>query len=64
MLTWSFTKAIAEPLLVAITATILAPIAYFISIPKSIVNAGVTISPPPKPTREPRNPAQMAIIIN
>ena len=64
LLTWSFTNAIAEPLLVAITATILAPIAYFISIPNKIVNAGVIIIPPPNPTKEPRNPARTAIIIN
>ena len=43
---------------------ILAPIAYLISIPNKIVNAGVIIIPPPSPTKEPRNPAKTAIIIN
>ena len=64
LLTWSLTNAIAEPLLVAITATILAPIAYFISIPNKIVKAGVIIIPPPIPTSDPKNPASIAITIN
>ena len=64
LLTWSLTNAIADPLLVAITATILAPIAYFISIPNKIVKAGVIIIPPPIPTSDPKNPASIAITIN
>ena len=38
----------AAPELVAITATILAPMAYLISTPKNVVIIGVIIIPPPK----------------
>ena len=47
----------AAPELVAITATILAPIAYFISTPKKEVIIGVMIIPPPRPKMLPTIPA-------
>ena len=54
---WSRTYAAAEPLDVAITETMLAPIAYWIGTPKRSVSAGTTRMPPPTPTSAPISPA-------
>ncbi len=53
-----------EPELVAITAIILAPIAYLIGNHKIIVNTGVKIIPPPMPKIAPNIPANAPIINN
>src|SRR5699024_292120 len=55
--TSSFKNAIVEPELVAITAIMLAPIAYLISKPKAKVMIGVIIIPPPIPRMAPIIPA-------
>ena len=52
-------NAIVDPELVAITAIMLAPIAYLISIPSANVTIGVMIIPPPIPKIAPITPAKM-----
>ena len=47
----------AEPLLVAITATMLAPMANRIGIPSRSVNTGTMMTPPPNPRIAPPMPA-------
>src|SRR5687767_8353026 len=42
------------------TDTTEAPIAYFMSTPNASVSAGMTISPPPRPSKEPSIPAPSA----
>lgn len=57
----SRTYAEAEPLDVAITETMLAPMAYWMGTPKINVRAGTTRIPPPTPTRAPIRPATTEI---
>jgi hypothetical protein len=53
----SFTYAEAAPDEVAITEIREAPTAYLISTPNTNVNKGMITTPPPKPVKDPRNPA-------
>lgn len=48
----------AAPLVVAMTATMLAPMAKCMSTLGMMVRAGMTAVPPPRPTMEPKTPAK------
>lgn len=57
----SLTYDAAEPLEVAMIVTILAAIAYFTGTPKA-TNTGIMMLPPPRPVKDPRNPAKIEMI--